>query len=335
MPPGTKTFIRQKSYLKNTSNNKNSLDQKCSLRYAIHLQFISPSKKRLYLYKSLRVVFAHKAPEKDEKLYTISDGPVDPKYISIVDNNSRNYSHSSKELNNEKFFGTDLGIKSEGKSLSSKDENDFLSSSYSSRRRSSFGSNVMMLAEMGVNLGDYSVSPVKPMIYQYPYTLQQKQHHHTPSTSGIGMNTKITNPLYFGGNNIHHNLDNNSLSHDSIQFSIPSSSKRIQPQSYRYLSQNLDDDMSSKLPPKGTERIKNTNFNITSSNYSSGGLTKSVIDTNDNFYSKSSSKHISIISNLNNKSSIGNLNKTNLESEINEASSSTLSSNFKVFNYIN
>jgi len=94
MPPNTKTFIRQKSYLKNIKNG-NSHDQKYSLRYAIHLQFISPSKKRLYLYKTLRVVFAHKAPEKDEKLCTISDGPVDPKYIPIVDNNINNYSQNT------------------------------------------------------------------------------------------------------------------------------------------------------------------------------------------------------------------------------------------------
>ncbi|OUM68819.1 hypothetical protein PIROE2DRAFT_23839, partial [Piromyces sp. E2] len=55
MPPNTKTFIRQKSYLK---DSRNPHDPKSSLRYAIHLQFVSPSKKRLYLCKSLRVVFA-------------------------------------------------------------------------------------------------------------------------------------------------------------------------------------------------------------------------------------------------------------------------------------
>jgi hypothetical protein len=320
MPPGTKTFIRQKSYLKNTINSRNPLDQKCSLRYAIHLQFISPSKKKLYLYKSLRVVFAHKAPEKDEKLYTISDGPIDPKYISIVDNNNSNYNHHSNELNNDKFFGSGHSLKTDGKGLSSKEENEFYSSSYSLRRRSSFGSNIMMLAEMGVNLGDYSVSPVKPIVHQYPYSFQQQQYR------GIGgINTKITKPLYYRGSS-YTNVNNISQQSDLPSSSKSSFSKYLSPNYNRYPSQNVKDDMTLKLPSKVNEKMKCSAFDVSTNSYSSEGLTTSITDSNNELYSKSS-QHSSESTNLN--------NKDNLESKSKEPYSSSISTNFKVFNYIN
>lgn len=78
MEPGTKTFVRQRSYaagplsdarlplsstaLRNTSN------ERAALRYLIHLQICCPSRGRFYLYKSIRLVFANRVPDGKEKL---------------------------------------------------------------------------------------------------------------------------------------------------------------------------------------------------------------------------------------------------------------------------
>lgn len=73
MEPGTKTFIRQRSY----SNGPIIDDDRVSkvdplnrpmLRYLIHLHICCPSKGRFYLYKSVRIVFANRVPEGKEKL---------------------------------------------------------------------------------------------------------------------------------------------------------------------------------------------------------------------------------------------------------------------------
>ncbi|KAK0641529.1 hypothetical protein B0T16DRAFT_419999 [Cercophora newfieldiana] len=69
MEPGTKTFIRQRSYsagpiidnipeIKDASNEERPV-----LRYLIHLHICCPSKGRFYLYKSIRVVFANRVPD--------------------------------------------------------------------------------------------------------------------------------------------------------------------------------------------------------------------------------------------------------------------------------
>jgi hypothetical protein len=78
MEPGTKTFIRQRSYsagpiidsaLSSTPQlpNANLLDRP-TLRYLVHLHICSPSRGRFYLYKSIRVVFANRVPDGKEKL---------------------------------------------------------------------------------------------------------------------------------------------------------------------------------------------------------------------------------------------------------------------------
>jgi hypothetical protein len=78
MEPGTKTFIRQRSYsagpiidsaLSSTTQiaSSNSLDRP-TLRYLVHLHICSPSRGRYYLYKSIRVVFANRVPDGKEKL---------------------------------------------------------------------------------------------------------------------------------------------------------------------------------------------------------------------------------------------------------------------------
>lgn len=74
MEPGTKTFIRQRSYsagsiIDNMPDLKetNATDRPI-LRYLVHLHICSPSRGRYYLYKSIRVVFANRVPDGKEKL---------------------------------------------------------------------------------------------------------------------------------------------------------------------------------------------------------------------------------------------------------------------------
>ncbi len=78
MEPGTKTFIRQRSYSAGpivdsvpglpADSVVDSAADRPILRYLIHLHICCPSKGRFYLYKSIRVVFANRVPDGKEKL---------------------------------------------------------------------------------------------------------------------------------------------------------------------------------------------------------------------------------------------------------------------------
>lgn len=88
MEPGTKTFIRQRSYsagpileiplrsrtndasLERTSDvpSVNGPKDRPTLRYLIHLHICCPSRGRFFLYKSIRVVFANRVPDGKEQL---------------------------------------------------------------------------------------------------------------------------------------------------------------------------------------------------------------------------------------------------------------------------
>jgi hypothetical protein len=74
MEPGTKTFIRQRSYsagaiIDNVPDLKDTgAADRPVLRYLIHLHICCPSKGRYYLYKSIRVVFANRVPDGKERL---------------------------------------------------------------------------------------------------------------------------------------------------------------------------------------------------------------------------------------------------------------------------
>ncbi|KAH9887749.1 hypothetical protein F4778DRAFT_755925 [Xylariomycetidae sp. FL2044] len=74
MEPGTKTFIRQRSYsngpiIENLPSLKDAgATDKPILRYLVHLHVCCPSRGRFYLYKSIRVVFANRVPDGKEKL---------------------------------------------------------------------------------------------------------------------------------------------------------------------------------------------------------------------------------------------------------------------------
>ncbi len=73
MPISTKTFVRQKIVVASNPT---------ILRYAIHLKLVCPKKKRYFLYKNIRIVFAHRATDDMETLHQSYDIPDDPKYFT-------------------------------------------------------------------------------------------------------------------------------------------------------------------------------------------------------------------------------------------------------------
>ena len=99
MEPGTKTFIRQRSYSagpiidmplsarKNYGTDRPEASLSVSedpkdkpiLRYLVHLNICCPSKGRFYLHSSIRVVFANRVPDGKERLRNEIQHP-DPKY---------------------------------------------------------------------------------------------------------------------------------------------------------------------------------------------------------------------------------------------------------------
>ncbi|EEP78791.1 conserved hypothetical protein [Uncinocarpus reesii 1704] len=82
MEPGTKTFVRQRSYsvgpiadsslspgVNNGSmDSHDNMSEKSILRYLVHFNICCPSKDRYYLYSGIRVVFANRVPDGKEKL---------------------------------------------------------------------------------------------------------------------------------------------------------------------------------------------------------------------------------------------------------------------------
>ncbi|KFY39279.1 hypothetical protein V495_06038 [Pseudogymnoascus sp. VKM F-4514 (FW-929)] len=91
MEPGTKTFIRQRSYSAGpimdlppsttATTNTDPAKDRATLRYLIHLHICSPARGRFYLYKSIRVVFANRVPDGKEKLRNELQFP-DPRFSS-------------------------------------------------------------------------------------------------------------------------------------------------------------------------------------------------------------------------------------------------------------
>lgn len=77
MEPGTKTFIRQKSYSVGGMGGDSPVNatmalargkERDSLRYLIHMHIVCPSRGRYYIFKSIRVVFANRVPDGKERL---------------------------------------------------------------------------------------------------------------------------------------------------------------------------------------------------------------------------------------------------------------------------
>ncbi|KAK0391264.1 hypothetical protein NLU13_0765 [Sarocladium strictum] len=74
MEPGTKTFIRQRSYSAGPiiegipAASPLDVQDRPILRYLVHLHICCPAKGRYFLYKSIRIVFANRVPDGKEKL---------------------------------------------------------------------------------------------------------------------------------------------------------------------------------------------------------------------------------------------------------------------------
>jgi Domain of unknown function (DUF4210)/Chromosome segregation during meiosis len=110
MEPGTKTFVRQRSYsagplldnpITGDSQNQRKFDalqDKHILRYLIHLKICCLSKDRFYLYDNVRVVFANRVPDGKEKLRNETQLPY-PKYSPYKPGKERSRSNS-EILNN-------------------------------------------------------------------------------------------------------------------------------------------------------------------------------------------------------------------------------------------
>ncbi|KAJ9214315.1 hypothetical protein DTO166G4_4160 [Paecilomyces variotii] len=130
MEPGTKTFIRQRSYSagpiidmpltarKNygTDRPEASLNptedpkDKPVLRYLIHLNMCCPSKGRYYLYSTIRVVFANRVPDGKEKLRNETQYP-EPRYSAYKPARDTTFSTSvAKSAMDRSFRRRSAGI---------------------------------------------------------------------------------------------------------------------------------------------------------------------------------------------------------------------------------
>ncbi|ROT38658.1 hypothetical protein SODALDRAFT_311550 [Sodiomyces alkalinus F11] len=86
MEPGTKTFIRQRSYsmgpvIEDAPVSEASTADRPILRYLVHLHICCPAKARFYLYKNIRIVFANRVPDGKEKLRNETTWP-EPRFTA-------------------------------------------------------------------------------------------------------------------------------------------------------------------------------------------------------------------------------------------------------------
>lgn len=85
MPAKTHTFLRQRTFVEHAlrSSPTGATRTTTRLLYAIHLRFVCTKPGRVYLHKDIRVVFSHRAPDKTEKVKTITEGPKNPSYSPL------------------------------------------------------------------------------------------------------------------------------------------------------------------------------------------------------------------------------------------------------------
>lgn len=86
MEPGTKTFVRQRSYsagpiIEDANVPQDTMADRAILRYLVHLHVCCPSKGRFYLYKSIRIVFANRVPDGKERLRVETTWP-EPRFTA-------------------------------------------------------------------------------------------------------------------------------------------------------------------------------------------------------------------------------------------------------------
>ncbi|OHW90475.1 hypothetical protein CSPAE12_10950 [Colletotrichum incanum] len=139
MEPGTKTFIRQRSYSAGPIiENAPGLEEATGsdrpiLRYLVHLHICCPAKGRYYLYKSIRIVFANRVPDGKEKLRNETTCP-EPRYtpykpIRVMHPPLSNGSGPAATLAAEKAFRRRSAGFSLAQSLHGLDASDGLSQS--------------------------------------------------------------------------------------------------------------------------------------------------------------------------------------------------------------
>merc|ERR1719468_595335 len=89
MPPGHRTFLRQRTmYVPLISNGKNEEEDcelKSYLRYLIHLRFATSKSGKMYLHTNIKLVFARNKCEIDPRLAkyeykTFTEAPKNPRY---------------------------------------------------------------------------------------------------------------------------------------------------------------------------------------------------------------------------------------------------------------
>lgn len=119
MEPGTKTFIRQRSYSTGpiidsalsssphlSTPIMDSLVERPTLRYLVHMHICSPARGRYYLYKSIRLVFANRVPDGKERLHNDITFP-EPRFTAYkaVRDSNLSIGNAGATLAAEKAFG--------------------------------------------------------------------------------------------------------------------------------------------------------------------------------------------------------------------------------------
>ncbi|KAL8971137.1 MAG: hypothetical protein Q9183_001197 [Haloplaca sp. 2 TL-2023] len=113
MEAGSKTFIRQRCYSGNTVIDgipRILVKSKPTLRYLIHVNICCPSPGRYFLYQHIRVVFASRVPDKEERLQTETQLPQ-PKYSAYHTSTplSGSVSSSKEKANRRRSLGAGVG----------------------------------------------------------------------------------------------------------------------------------------------------------------------------------------------------------------------------------
>lgn len=78
MPPKTHTFLRQRTIVHYPAQK--GAPARRTLSFVIHICFTCNKQGRLFLHRSVRVVFSGAAPDKEAQLETVLEGPKEPVY---------------------------------------------------------------------------------------------------------------------------------------------------------------------------------------------------------------------------------------------------------------
>lgn len=176
MEPGSKTFIRQRSYSAgstvdegSSSTSQNSTDRP-TLRYLVHLHICCPARGRFYLYKSIRIVFANRVPEGMEKLRNETTWP-EPRFSPY------------KPV---RLMRPPLSVSNGGGAL--------LTAEKASRRRS-------LGVPIGISTGPFDMTNAANLQPLIPSSIAE---HQNPSASGLAMSScQLIDPVPFRLPNSH------------------------------------------------------------------------------------------------------------------------------------